>query len=489
MSNKIQFYLRTDRPTKSGSVQVYLLFLKSRTQKLKHATGKFISLKEEYRKLSYEQILKIPMSQRQQLYCWDSQSQRATKGNKNLERLNYYFTSEENKANKIILEHEIKGSTLTPSIFASKFFKAQGNPLLYPYFLNEIEVVRKATWSTNTKKGYKAVINKVNDFRENVLLIDIDFKFLTDFKEYMIAKRGNDDVTVNKDLKRLRTLVKIAIKNKDLSQDDYPFKDFKISEDNPELTNSDVLEQHELPILEEMYDNYVAPKRQYLSPQEWRERKEEGMLSPGEYDLLERFLFSCYTGLRFEDVLRVEKSKHIFEKPVYNHVTSETYLSKYLQLEQGKTENLVVVPLTGKALAILEKKGDKLFNRITNQKANEHLESIQEKSGIKKELTFHVSRHTYGTWLALAGIPEKARQLLMGHKDGKYTRRYTHITNNQLFLEMEKMEIDLAQKFSQKGGNVGVENVREMFPMIKDLTPDLLQKVKDIIKVLSNAAA
>jgi hypothetical protein len=70
MSDKIHFYLRTDRPTKDGSAQIILLFTIwqkttiDRKHRLKISTGKFIPLKKEYRKLLPAQIAELVQKKR-----------------------------------------------------------------------------------------------------------------------------------------------------------------------------------------------------------------------------------------------------------------------------------------------------------------------------------------------------------------------------------------------------------------------------------------
>ncbi|MGZ4089659.1 MAG: tyrosine-type recombinase/integrase [Bacteroidia bacterium] len=494
MNANFQFYIRTDRPQSDGSVQIYLVFNLTRKQRLKHATGKYVSLKPEYKGLSPTDILAINPLKRESLYCWDSNSQRATKGNNNLERLNYWLTSEEKKANDIILEHGIKSQVLTIYSFKKKFFKADGLQAFTPYFTNEIYNVRKSTLASNTKKGFKSVMNKIDLFKPGALLSDINHKFLSGFKEYLVGICHNSDVTVNKDLKRLRTLMKIAEANGDIEEEDYAFKNFKLKEENPELTNSDVVEPHELEILEKKYADYIPPDKPIhnYSPEEWRARNEDGFLSPGEQKTLRRFLSSCYTGLRFSDTCKLRKCMHVKETIVTDYSTKKSRKAFYLEMQMDKTLNNVTIPLTEKALALInetESDTDLIFEPISNQKVNEHLKSIAKKCGINKILTFHVSRHTFGTMGALAGINEKARQQLMGHKNGKFTKRYTHFTENQLFREMDKIYRTVMDKPYPRDQEVNLENVKEFIPLLQELKPEMMEQVKGIIKLLGSKAA
>ena len=45
-------------------------------------------------------------------------------------------------------------------------------------------------------------------------------------------------------------------------------------------------------------------------------------------------------------------------------------------------------------------------------------------------VTFHTTRHTFGSWLAIRNVSIKAIQELMGHKDISMTMRYAHLAEN-----------------------------------------------------------
>jgi integrase/recombinase XerD len=491
MSAKVHFYLRTDRPLEDGTVQVYFVFALNRKLRTKFATGKFIALKNEYKKFTVAQVLEIPQEKRDELYCWDIAKQRATKGTKNVERINYYLTSQEKRANDIILDYQIHNKTLSVDLFKKKFFKPTASQSFNEYFTNEVEEVRKNTLEENSKKVFRTVISHVEELKPGATLADIDYKFLVTFKDFLNS-RGNCETTCAKYLKRLRTLIKYAIKNGDFSKDDYPFTDFPIADEDPELTNSDVCEPHELLSLENKYDTYIDLQKPMHShsPDEWRERNAQGLLSPGEQKTLRRFLVSCHTGLRFQDTCRLTKSEHLREKQVFNAARNEIYITHYIEIDLEKKGNLVTIPLSERALNLInESQTDLVFEPMTGQKINEHLKSIAKKCGISKELTFHVSRHTFGTLGALAGIEEKVRQLLMGHKNRKYTSRYTHVAGNFLFLEMEKISKALKEKYSGKKNAENASQFQELLSYIQGLNPEALTQLSGIVKLLGGKAA
>jgi len=57
----------------------------------------------------------------------------------------------------------------------------------------------------------------------------------------------------------------------------------------------------------------------------------------------------------------------------------------------------------------------------------------------RQRVTFHTLRHTFGSWLALEGIPLRTIQDLMGHKTVQMTVRYSHLTPDHRMDAVEKV--------------------------------------------------
>ncbi len=62
-----------------------------------------------------------------------------------------------------------------------------------------------------------------------------------------------------------------------------------------------------------------------------------------------------------------------------------------------------------------------------------------KRAGIS-DFKFHDSRHSFGSYLAMADVNEKARMELMGHKDPKMTMRYTHLSLDYKRAAVAKLE-------------------------------------------------
>lgn len=68
-----------------------------------------------------------------------------------------------------------------------------------------------------------------------------------------------------------------------------------------------------------------------------------------------------------------------------------------------------------------------------------HFEKTAKRAGLTCRL--HDLRHTYGSWLAMAGVPLNVIQKLMNHQDGKTTQIYAHLSQDHLAEAAAKVRI------------------------------------------------
>ncbi|MEO6548827.1 MAG: site-specific integrase [Ferruginibacter sp.] len=116
------------------------------------------------------------------------------------------------------------------------------------------------------------------------------------------------------------------------------------------------------------------------------------------------FIFSCYTGYAYADV----------EKFSANDIVTGMDGLKWIYTGRAKNESKSNVPLLPQALAIIEKykshpeiiNQGRLLPVISNMKTNAYLKEIADVCGIRKNLTYHMARHTFATTITLTnGVP------------------------------------------------------------------------------------
>lgn len=147
------------------------------------------------------------------------------------------------------------------------------------------------------------------------------------------------------------------------------------------------------------------------------------------------FVFSCYTGLAYVDILGLTKSS-IKIGIDGNH---------WLIIDRAKTNTPSRIPLLQKALDIIEKykkhpktiNSEKLLPIISNQKINEFLKEIGVLCNIDKNITFHLARHTFATTVTLTnGVPIETVSKMLGHKSISTTQIYSKVVEQKISTDM-----------------------------------------------------
>lgn len=257
---------------------------------------------------------------------------------------------------------------------------------------------------------------------EDILIEHVDYKFINDFELFLLtkkAKNGTKNIernTINKYHSLLRTILIQALKEGRITRN--PYSQFKLKS--------------------------VPSNRTFLTEDELKAIMEHSL---GNNESLKRvrdiFIFSVYTGLRFEDAQqltmdRIAKNK----KGDYN-----------LTIAQEKTNEPLSIPLFKPAVDIIEKYKDseerkvlnKALPKISNQKTNTYLKTIADLAGIKKNLTHHVARHTCATTILLSNeVPMEVVSKWLGHNNIKTTQIYAKITNTYLQKVAERIEKKIA---------------------------------------------
>lgn len=140
-----------------------------------------------------------------------------------------------------------------------------------------------------------------------------------------------------------------------------------------------------------------------------------------EYPNIKRaFLFSCLTGLRRSDVLRL-KWGDIHKQDGYTRII----------FTQKKTGGLEYLDISAQASELLGERGkpnENVFTDIHSPSCtNEAIKRWVLRAGINKEITFHCFRHTFAVMMLDLGTDIYTVSKLLGHRELSTTQRYAKV--------------------------------------------------------------
>lgn len=172
-------------------------------------------------------------------------------------------------------------------------------------------------------------------------------------------------------------------------------------------------------------DKVKAPEsqREFLTIEEVQQL--EATDSPYPH-IKQAFLFACYTGLRCSDVRSITWGKIVKDGEKYR-----------LHTVMFKTKRPFYIPLSKKAMQWMPERGNKtdddlIFENIPVQVNTKlYLQPWLDKAGITKPITFHCSRHTFGTMMLTLGADIYTTSKLMGHTKVEVTQIYAKIINKK----------------------------------------------------------
>lgn len=286
--------------------------------------------------------------------------------------------------------------------------------MAWDYQLNYIFGLVGKTYSKATLQKYQASYKAFKKFLkvkfqvEDIRLDELDHQFVKDYEYYLKTDYGVQNNTAIQIIKKLRTIIHIAMDFGWILRDPFIAHRMKSTEVHRNYLTSEELSQ-------------LAVKR----------------FSKKLSLVRDIFLFSCYTGLSYADTIKLGINDKVIEN-------GETWI----QTHRVKNNNRVRVPLLPPAMALLTHyrnhpltPKDKLFPNISNQKANAFLKDIAKQVGITKHLTYHCARHTFATTVTLTnGVPMETVGQMLGHKNIRSTQHYARVTDTKVCVDMQQLK-------------------------------------------------
>lgn len=152
-----------------------------------------------------------------------------------------------------------------------------------------------------------------------------------------------------------------------------------------------------------------------------------------EYPNIKRaFLFSCLTGLRRSDVLRLTWGD-IHKQDDYTRII----------FTQKKTGSLEYLDISAQAAELLGERGkpnENVFTDIHSPSCtNEAIKRWVLRAGIQKEITFHCARHTFAVMMLDLGTDIYTVSKLLGHRELSTTQRYAKVLDKNKQAAVSKI--------------------------------------------------
>lgn len=359
---------------------------------------------------------------------WDAKMKKARGTSSEARQVNLYLEQVKTQLFQYYQDLKFKGELITAQIIKAHFI---GETESHKTLQNLIDYHRRkieTTLSRGTIRNFGVTEGYIKRFLHNVLktsdvyLKQLNYKFICDFEDYLHTywPKGHPKAmghnTVMKHLQRFRKIVTLAFHIEWLDKD--PFIRWKPTWEKRER---EFLSENELSNLE----TYYFP-----------------------IDRLDRvrdlFVFSCYTGISYTDIIKLTPE----------HIHKGIDGNNWIITERQKTKTPVKIPLLDKAQELIEKYADHpitqvtetLFPVITNEKINLYLKEVANACGIRKNLTFHMARHTFATTVTLSnGVPIETVSKLLGHTKIATTQIYARVIERKVSEDMEMLRNKMTQ--------------------------------------------
>lgn len=399
-SVKVSFVVRKSKTKANGKAPIYLR----------------INVEEERKEISTKKDVEPAK--------WCTTKQRVKGNTPNVNSINNHLEQLFRKALDAETQLLREGSEVTASALKAKLVGTNEPKVeLVDFFeshINKMEELIGNGYAENTHKRYSTCLKHIKSFlKKNYKTTKLPIKkvnlgFIQDFKHFLKTKKNpcNHNSSL-KYIDHLKRVVNEAIDRGHIEEN--PFR---------------------------RYDStYETTDPEYLNHQELKKIQEK-KLPVGRIDRVrDVFLFCCFTGLAYVDV----------EKLTSGDIEVDENGDKWLLVHRQKTKEPAYIMLLDTPLEILLKYEDdpetenKLLPVISNQKTNAYLKEIAELCGIKKNLTFHMARHTFATTVALEnGVPLDTVQKVLGHKDSRSTMHYARVTRRKIGSDLKTLKSKLA---------------------------------------------
>ncbi len=337
---------------------------------------------------------------------WDDgrQVSRVPKDREKEARVNAIVAKYRGRVEEMFYEARMSGAALSPQVFSEELDNKPALDSLVDFVGKEIEKER-ADKEPSTVKQYVSILGHLRSFRPDATFSDISFDFVQEFDRYLRKRKVGDNARA-KYHTVLRKFILLAQRKRRRVRN--PYEEFKVRAVPVDRT---WLTVDEVDVLVRLYRS--------------------GQLGDQLQRALRQFLFQVVASVRVSDI-------HLLRQG-----DIEGDMLVLMPRKTRRQRKIVKIPLSDFARQLISEgggKGDFLFDCPADQTVNYRLKEIAAISGIKKRLTTHVGRHTFGfLYLLMGGKVEELREI-MGHSKLETTMVYTHTDHDRKVAGVKRFD-------------------------------------------------
>lgn len=253
----------------------------------------------------------------------------------------------------------------------------------------------------STKKRYEVFIKFLKDWGKIITFSDCNVANVRAMDEFL-AKEGKAQCTIYDYHKYLKLFINDAIVDGLMEKNPYKYLNFKISKG------------------EKMYVDCISEEK-------FQKIKELSITAPHIRKARDLFLFQCYTGLAYSDLM------------LFSYKDCEEIDGKlFYHSRRKKTDKDFVFQILPPARDILEKYNYEL-PIISNQKYNDYLKVVGGLIGVPN-LHSHMGRATAATLFLSFGMQLNVVAKVLGHTNIRQTQRYARTLNKDVRSAFDDLE-------------------------------------------------
>lgn len=352
---------------------------------------------------------------------WDDSKKRIKKTHPDADFLNTQLTDFVSRLQRHLLQQKVSGAPLS----IDHFDRPATARYFYEFIENQVIPLSNAGLSAGTGRIYNRMLRYLREYSPDVTFEELTVSFMEGFNRFLID-RGLQNNSRASLMNKVKKCLRVAEQNDLIMHSKNPFhRGFSVREIEPEKQSLTLAELTKL-------ENLDMTGRPEL-------KKTRDM-----------FLFCCYTGVRFGDLITFSFEE--FETLPDGRIRI-TYTPGKTQHTNGKVIRWIISDVWGgKAAEIVREyfmkwdrfrnhpKENRLFWNYANQVYNRNLKELQRFAEIETTLTSHLARHTCITLLVNDfGFDITKAQLIAGHSSIEMTMKYLRVQERDISAAAQKI--------------------------------------------------